>query len=242
MPDTSLTLLDRLRHPDQPDAWNVGLGILSIYIPSKMLILGQLEGDLLDLTGELETAFVLVGWIDRSDRVASDFERLQPVPEEGALDLALADRLAVDGHRNCTAAFFGAVGPKLRFQRDISFRDCNRSWNGNVRDFEAGVAEVWLVVLDIERPPCRECPRTRHNAFRTALRNGQFCRDSVAAWEHLVGYRLLTRVVELRIGNISPLGLFRFLHEVVKVGSKDMAFRQRFFKLTFSGLGHFSVC
>ena len=68
------------------------------------ILLGQLERDLVDLAGELELALVLVGRIDRRDRVAADFERLQPVAEERSRQLALAGRLAVDEQLERAAA------------------------------------------------------------------------------------------------------------------------------------------
>ena len=62
-----------------------------------MSFLAQLERHLLDLPSELEFALFVVGRVDRGDGIPSDFEWLQPVPEEGACDLALARRFAVDG-------------------------------------------------------------------------------------------------------------------------------------------------
>src|SRR5262249_18821742 len=56
----------------------------------------EFERDLLDPAGECEPALVLVGGIDRRDRVAADLERLQPVAERRTLDPALAGGLAVD--------------------------------------------------------------------------------------------------------------------------------------------------
>jgi hypothetical protein len=59
--------------------------------------LGQLECHLVDLAGELELTSVLVDRVDGSNCVAAQFEWLQTVTEEGALDLGFAGKLTGKG-------------------------------------------------------------------------------------------------------------------------------------------------